>query len=407
MKTYKSLGIFILCILGLFHKVHAQQALTPPMGFMTWNYFQLDIDENKLKSLADAMVDKGLVKLGYDHIFIDDGWQGGRDNRNNMIPDPAKFPSGMKALADYLHKKGLKLGIYSDAAPLTCAGFTASLNFEEQDARTFAEWGIDYLKYDYCGAPVDQETAKKRYKRMGDALKNSGREIVFGLCEWGDRQSWTWGSSVGGSLWRTSADIRDKWKSLKSYNTPHELHSVGAGIMDILNINAPLDEFAGPNKWNDADMLVVGLYGKKGPSGDLGGTGCTDIEYQTQMSLWCMMAAPLMITCDVREMNAITESILTNKDIIKIDQDPLGKQAKRVVFNENWQVFVKPMSNNQKAIAILNSSDKEAEYVLETSVSGLSTGQKIREIWTNKVFSVKKKNSFKVKPHETLVFLTQ
>lgn len=217
--------IFALCFIQSL--LLSAQTETPPMGFMTWNYFGVDFNENDIKSLADDLVSTGLRDLGYDYIFIDDGWQGGRDNRNNIIPDPQKFPSGIKALADYVHSKGLKIGIYSDAAPLTCAGYTASLNFEEQDAKTFADWGIDYLKYDYCGAPADSVTAKKRYKKMSDALKKTNRNIVFSICEWGDRKPWHWAKNAGGTLWRTSADIRDKWKATEPYTTPEELHRWG------------------------------------------------------------------------------------------------------------------------------------------------------------------------------------
>ncbi|HXS55806.1 MAG TPA: glycoside hydrolase family 27 protein, partial [Hanamia sp.] len=322
---------FLLC-LG-FSSVRAQNisnlkvdlAPTPPMGWMTWNFFGTDINETIIHEVADAMVNNGMVKAGYDHIMIDDGWQGGRDNKNNIIPDPKKFPSGIKALADYVHAKGLKLGIYSDAAQLTCADYTASLGFEEQDAKTFASWGIDYLKYDYCHAPSDSNTAKIRYKKMADALRSSGRLIVFSICEWGGRQPWFWAAGVGGQLWRTTGDVRDSWKSL-THN---------------LDINANLSAYAGPGHWNDPDMLIVGLRGSKGPAGDLGGTGCNDIEYQSNMSLWCMMASPLVATNDVRNMNAEANRILLNDEMIAIDQDALGKQADKKTANDSWEIFEK------------------------------------------------------------------
>lgn len=189
-------------------------APTPPMGWMTWNMFKGDISEQLIKEIADAMVESGLRDAGYKYVFIDDLWQGGRDNRNNIIPDPKKFPNGIKALADYVHSKGLKLGIYSDAAQLTCGGCTASYGFEEQDARTFASWGVDYLKYDYCNAPEDSATARLRYKTMADALSKSGRDIVLGICEWGQRNGEEWCEHVGGQLWRTSSDVRDMWKDI-------------------------------------------------------------------------------------------------------------------------------------------------------------------------------------------------
>ena len=407
MKLKTTLLIFSFVLTHtLLSQNQSQLAPTPPMGFMTWNYFGLDIHENDIKTLADAMVETGLRDLGYNYIFIDDGWQGGRDNKNNIIADPAKFPSGMKSLVDYVHIKGMKIGIYSDAAPLTCGGYTASLNFEEQDAKTFAAWGFDYLKYDYCGAPADWQTAISRYERMAKALQNSGRDIAFGICEWGDRSPWLWARKAGGHLWRTTADVRDKWKShAPAGSAPHELHGYGAGILDILEINAGLDKYAGPNGWNDPDMLVVGLYGKKGaPSTDLGGTGCTDTEYQSQMSLWCLMAAPLMITCDVRNMNEATKRILTNKDIIAIDQDPLGIQAERKLKTDLLQIFVKPLSNGDVALGILNTSDQEQTIEVNPETLGIFNKRKAKDLWSGQTMKTGKRIKVKMAAHETKVF---
>lgn len=372
-------------------------APTPPMGWMTWNYFADNINEKEIREMADAMVSSGMLKAGYDHVFIDDGWQGGRDNKNNIIPDPKKFPSGIKALADYVHGKGLKLGIYSDAAPLTCAGYTASLNFEEQDARTFASWGIDYLKYDYCGAPEDVETAKARYTRMAKALRNSGHDIAFGICEWGPRKPWLWAAEAGGQLWRTTYDVRDKWKRRSTENN-------GEGMMDILDVNAELSEYAGPGHWNDMDMLVVGLYGKKGPSGDLGGTGCTDTEYQSQMSLWCMMASPLAATNDLRNMNAETKRILLNDEVIVLNQDVLGRQAVLKIKNDTWNVFVKSLANGDFAIAILNRSETTQNSKINFAEFGLNESYEIKDLWEHKVIGKGKKWNGKVKSHETKMF---
>lgn len=407
MKLKTTLLIFSFVLTHtLLSQNQSQLAPTPPMGFMTWNYFGLDIHENDIKTLADAMVETGLRDLGYNYIYIDDGWQGGRDNKNNIIADPAKFPSGMKSLVDYVHTKGMKIGIYSDAAPLTCGGYTASLNFEEQDAKTFAAWGFDYLKYDYCGAPADWQTAISRYERMAKALQNSGRDIAFGICEWGDRSPWLWARKAGGHLWRTTADVRDKWKShAPAGSAPHELHGYGAGILDILEINAGLDKYAGPNGWNDPDMLVVGLYGKKGaPSTDLGGTGCTDTEYQSQMSLWCLMAAPLMITCDVRNMNEATKRILTNKDIIAIDQDPLGIQAERKLKTDLLQIFVKPLSNGDVALGILNTSDQEQTTEVNPETLGIFNKRKAKDLWSGQTMKTGKRIKVKMAAHETKVF---
>ena len=357
-------------------------------GLDDLDFFGTDINENIIHEVADAMVNNGMVKAGYDHLMIDDGWQGGRDNKNNMIPDPKKFPSGIKALADYVHSKGLKLGIYSDAAQLTCAGYTASLGFEEQDAKTFASWGIDYLKYDYCHAPADSNTAKIRYKKMADALKNSGRQIVFSICEWGGRQPWLWAAGVGGQLWRTTGDVRDSWKSL-THN---------------LDINANLSAYAGPGRWNDPDMLIVGLRGSKGPAGDLGGTGCNDIEYQSNMSLWCMMASPLVATNDVRNMNTEANRILLNDEMIAIDQDALGKQADKKTANDSWEVFGKPLSNGDYAVAVLNRSGAAQTTNINFSDLGLEGKYEIRDVWQHKIIGKGKSWKGAVQSHETKVF---
>lgn len=409
-KIFLAASITFLLFVGIELKAQTKSvsgevlAVTPPMGWMSWNYFAENINEKELREMADAMVSSGMLKVGYKYLFIDDGWQGGRDNRNNIIADPKKFPSGIKALADYVHSKGLKLGIYSDAAQLTCAGYTASLNFEEQDAKTFARWGIDYLKYDYCGAPADSATAVLRYKKMGDALRKSGRDIVFAICEWGDRKPWHWAAVTGGQSWRTTADVRDKWKSLKPVNKPGDLHAAGAGILDIADINAALHQYAGPGRWNDADMLVVGLYGKEGPSGALGGVGCTDIEYQSQMSLWSMMASPLAATNDIRKMNAATSRILMNEEIIAINQDLLGKQAARMINNEDWSVFVKPLSNGDYAVAILNRSDLTKNYSINWAQLGLKDQFVIRDVWRQQLIGKGRRWKGKVLSHETMVF---
>ena len=292
------------------------------------------------------------------------------------------------------------MGIYSDAAPLTCAGYTASFSFEEQDARTFAGWGIDYLKYDYCNAPPDRETAKTRYKSISDALTHSGRNIVLGICEWGGRQPWLWGKSVGGSLWRIAGDIRDKWSA--ESDAP-DVQKGGIGIMDAINANADIAQFAGDGGWNDPDMLIVGLYGRKGPSGDLGGIGCTDVEYQSNMSLWCLMAAPLMVSCDVANMNEATKRILTNKNILAIDQDKLGKQAVRKINNNGWQVFVKPLENNETAIGILNTAKNAEKFEIDLATLGLEGKYTTLNSWNKEVKKNQKKLSYTVASHETVV----
>lgn len=372
----------------------------PPMGWMTWNLFQGNINEQLIRETADAMVEGGFRDAGYEYIFIDDLWQGGRDRQNNIIPDPEKFPNGMKALADYVHSKGLKLGIYSDAAQLTCGGWTASLGFEEQDARTFASWGIDYLKYDYCNAPEDSATARHRYRAMANALQNSGRDIVLGICEWGQRQCEEWCEEVGGQLWRTSYDVRDMWKDI--------VKEGGMGIIDIVNVTAPLAKYVRPGQWPDMDMLVVGLNGMGGPSSNLGGVGCTQTEYQTQMSMWCMMASPLAMTNDLRKVSEDNRRILLNPEIIAINQDVLGKAAERKVMNDNYQIFVRPLADGSHAVALLNTSEKPLTLTADFASLGFAGKYTVRDVWQHKdVARNASKWKERVMPHETRVFVVK
>jgi alpha-galactosidase len=403
MKIYQYLTIvFVFLFLdNSYSQVKSKKedkllAPTPPMGWMTWNFFADNITEKDIKEMADAMVTSGMLEAGYNYIIIDDGWQGGRDNKNNIIPDPKKFPAGMKALAEYVHSKGLKLGIYSDAAQLTCAGYTASFEFEEQDAKIFASWGIDYLKYDYCNAPEDVETAKQRYSKMSAALRSTGRDIVFGICEWGHRKPWLWAAEAGGQLWRTTNDVRDKWKRRSTETN-------GEGILDIVDVNLTLDKFAGVGHWNDMDMLVIGLYGKKGPSGDLGGTGCTDVEYRSQMSLWCMLNSPLTASNDIRSMNAETKRILLNKEMIAINQDALGQAGVLQINNETWTVILKPLSDGDYALAILNRSDAAKQADFSMAQFGLKGKYEMRDVWQYKTVGKGTKWKGSVQGHETKV----
>jgi alpha-galactosidase len=389
--------IFLINILFLSPAI--SQNKLPPMGWMSWNLYGTNINEAIIKDAADYMVESGLSKVGFTYVCIDDGWQGGRDNRNNIIPDPVKFPSGIKALADYVHSKGLKLGIYSDAAQLTCEKYTASFGFEAQDARTFALWGVDYLKYDYCNAPVDKATAIERYTTMSNALKNTGRDIVFAICEWGMREPWLWASKAGGNVWRTTWDTRDVWESTKFDDTYN-------GLLNIYDVNIELSDYVTPNHLNDPDMLVVGLYGK-GLASSIrpeSKVGCTDIEYQSNMSLWCLMAAPLMISCDLKNMNQSTKSILLNKEIIAINQDSICKQAKRIIHNRDYDVLIKPLTNGDYAVGILNRSNTQATLAINFKHLGIEDKFKVRNVWLH----TQTKNpidSWKgvVKPHETIV----
>lgn len=381
-----------------------QLALTPPMGWNSWNPFGARVSDKVLRETADAMVSSGLKDVGFEYLVIDDMWVARRDSISGvLVPDPKRFPMGMKALADYVHSKGLKFGIYSDAGTLTCGKLPASFGHEEIDARTFAEWGVDYLKYDYCFCPDyvsannDYRMAMDRYKRMGDALKATGRPIVFSICEWGPRSPWLWGREVGGHLWRTSYDVYDKWDSPRNETSP-------IGIMASVDVASNLERFAGPGGWNDPDMLVVGLKN----TGNIKGGGCNDIEYRTQMSMWCMLAAPLMIGCDVSKMEETTKTILLNKDIIAIDQDVLGKQGFRVVRKDGFEAWKKPLANNKVAIALLNrnSTDQSVSASWKELELKSDAKYKIYDVWKHTfVETTGGSISAKLRPHECEVYV--
>ena len=350
-----------LILLALCAPLPAQQAdslaLTPPMGWNSWNLIEGHVSAQLLCEIADSMAVNGLRRAGYQYIIIDDLWVGGRDARNRLFPDPQRFPNGMKAVADYVHAKGFKLGIYSDAAEYTCGGVTGSYHFEELDARTFAEWGIDYLKYDYCNAPVDVATAFVRYRKMGDALKATGRPIVFAICEWGQRRPWLWAKAAGGHLWRTTYDSRDGWQS-------NDLNLTG--IMDIFDQQEGLASYAGPGGWNDPDLLMVGLWGKgKSSSPDARFRGLTATEYRSHFVLWAMLAAPLILNCDVRHLDPQTREIVLNREVIAIDQDALGIQGKTIHREKDLQVLARPLTGGDIALCILNRSSGPARYQLD------------------------------------------
>ncbi len=404
MKRYRNFFLSSLLVLlpltGMQASGRDHLAPTPPMGWMTWNMYAGNINEQLVKQVADVMVAEGYLEAGYQYIFIDDLWQGGRDKFNNIVPDPEKFPSGIKALADYVHVKGLKLGIYSDAASLTCAGVTGSLNFEDQDARTFASWGIDYLKYDYCNAPSDSAEAHRRYARMAQALTKSGRDIAFGVCEWGQLHPELWAHQAGGQLWRTTYDVRDMWSKGESRGA--------MGIYDIIKLTVPLSQYAGPGRWNDMDMLVVGLEGKGGPSSDLGGKGCSYIEYQSQMSMWAMLASPLAMSHDILSTSAEARRILLNKEVIAIDQDPMGVAARQVLTQRGCDIYMRPLADNRTAVAILNASDKETHVKLIFNDLGLKGRYAVRDVWAHRIVSAKAQGwKGKLRPHETIVLVLQ
>lgn len=379
-------------------------ALTPPMGWNSWNGLGENVSEEYIRAVADSFITLGLKDAGYTYINLDDYWQGGRDSATGLLyPHPKRFPSGIKALSDYVHSKGLKLGIYSDAGTMTCGDQPGSYTYEEKDAKTFAEWGIDYLKYDYCycddyvSGNNDYRKAIARYKAMGDALKATGRPMIYSICEWGPRSPWLWGKEVGGHLWRTSYDVGDKWED------PRNEHSQ-IGILTSIDVMCDLERFAGPGGWNDPDMIVVGL----GNKGYIKGGGCTEPEYRTQMSMWCMFSAPLIISCDVRNMNQETKNILLNKDVIAIDQDPLGKQAFRVWRKDGVEAWKKPMANGRIAMAFLNRNSGPETVIVPYDQLELEKGSAfdVYDVWKHE--NVKQEEgslSSKMNSHECQVYV--
>ena len=313
-------------------------ALTPPMGWNSWNKFACDINEKIVRATADAMVTSGMKDAGYQYVVVDDCWHGKRDANGFITADPERFPSGMKALADYIHSKGLKFGIYSDAGRMTCGRRPGSQGHEYQDALTYARWGVDYLKYDWCY--TGGRNAEEAYALMADALRSTGRDIVLSICEWGTNQPWLWASKIG-NLWRTTGDITDKWQGKYSYSW---------GIVNIVDMNEPLWPYAGPGHWNDPDMLEVG------------NGGLTPTEYRSHFSLWAMMAAPLIAGNDIANMDETTRSILLNKEVIAVDQDRLGIQGRRVSKTGDREVWVKPLSGGARAVLLFNRGKDPVDF---------------------------------------------
>ncbi|HEY7048024.1 MAG TPA: NPCBM/NEW2 domain-containing protein [Jatrophihabitantaceae bacterium] len=352
-------------------------AKTPPMGFNDWNSFGCNVDEQLIKQTADFFVSSGLKDAGYQYVNIDDCWlTHSRDANGRLVPDPVKFPDGIKGTADYVHSKGLKLGIYEDAGTATCAGYPGSLGHEKVDAQTFADWGVDYLKYDNCNnaGSTTKEQYIQRYTAMRDALAATGRPIVYSLCEWGVNEPWTWGADVG-NLWRTTGDISDNWNSLKS----------------IIEQNAPLAQYAHPGAWNDPDMLEVG------------NGGMTDTEYKTHFGLWAEMSAPLLIGSDLRKATPATMAILSNKDVIAIDQDPLGKPGAVIAQNNGTMVFNKQLANGDRAVALYNSNDASATISTTTAALGLSgsPAYTVKDLWSGTTSEVADTITASVPAHGT------
>ena len=340
-------------------------ALTPPMGWNSWNKFACDVNERTVRDTADAMVSSGMRDAGYQYVVIDDCWHGPRDANGFITADAKKFPSGIKALADYVHARGLKFGIYSDAGRLTCGGRPGSQGHEYQDALTYARWGVDYLKYDWCS--TGDRNAQEAYAVMADALRSSGRDIVFSMCEWGTAKPWLWAKNTG-NLWRTTGDIWD------SFSTKDKAHDWAHPVTEIVDMNEPLWSYAGPGHWNDADMLEVG------------NGGMSPAEYRSHFSLWAMMASPLMAGNDVAHMDETTRSILLNKEVIAIDQDALGIQGHRVRKDGNGELWVKPLKDGGLAVLLFNRGDVPATIggsggELAWQTKGRT---KVRDLWAHK-----------------------
>ena len=313
-------------------------AMTPPMGWNSWNKFACNVSEKMLMETADAMASNGLKDAGYEYIVIDDCWQISRDSAGFIVADPVRFSSGIKALADYIHSKGLKFGIYSCAGTKTCAGRPGGRGHEFQDAYMYAKWGVDYLKYDWCSS--DGQTQKESYTLMSSMLKEAGRPIVFSLCEWGGSKPWEWAGEVG-HLWRTTGDIGDCFDCFKDQGTWKS-----NGVMKILDMQKDMRQYAGPGHWNDPDMLEVG------------NGGMNENENRAHFAMWCMIAAPLIAGNDLRNMEPKTLAILTNAGAIAINQDALGIQGLKYASDGGFETWMKPLAGGDWAVCFLNRSEE-------------------------------------------------
>ncbi|KAG8380962.1 hypothetical protein BUALT_Bualt06G0071000 [Buddleja alternifolia] len=355
---------------------------TPQMGWNSWNFFACDINEKVIKETADALISTGLAKLGYNYVNIDDCWSElQRDSKGQLVADSKAFPSGIKSLADYVHSKGLKLGIYSDAGAFTCQVRPGSIFHESDDAKLFASWGVDYLKYDNCfNLGIEPE---KRYPPMRDALNATGRTIFYSLCEWGVHDPALWAGKVGNS-WRTTDDINDSWASMTT----------------IADLNDKWAAYAGPGGWNDPDMLEVG------------NGGMTYEEYRAHFSIWALMKAPLLIGCDVRNMTAETFEIISNEEVIAVNQDSLGVQGRKVYAygpDNCYQVWAGPLSGQRLAVVIWNRSSKTSTITAKWATLGLESSTKvsIRDLWKHEYVSENKVASFgaRVKGHSCEMYI--
>ena len=329
-------------------------ARTPPMGWASYNKFGLAIDEELIRAVADSLVATGMRDAGYVYLEIDDGWQGERETDGVLRPND-RFRD-MKALSSYIHSKGLKLALYSSPGPKSCGGFEGSYGHEDQDAQTFAAWGLDYLKYDWCSASTIYSRADEMravYQKMGEALRATGRPIVYSLCQYGIFKVWQWGPKVGANLWRTTHDIKDNWKSMS----------------DIGFSQDGLESYAGPGHWNDPDMMEVG------------NGGMSIEEYRTHMTLWVILAAPLLVGNDPRTMTDDIKEILLNREVLAVNQDTLGKQGRRLIRNGTAEIWAKPLSDEAVAVALFNRGASLARVSVRWSELGLNGRYRARDLW--------------------------
>jgi len=357
MKSARKL-LILLSVFGFALAASAADptlAATPPMGWNSWNHFACKVTAADVRSAADAIASNGMKDAGYVYVNVDDCWQGTRDQAGRIQPN-AKF-GDMKALADYVHSKGLKIGIYSSPGPKTCAGYEGSYGHEEQDAQQYAAWGFDYLKYDWCSAAkvYQRNQMQEVYKKMHDALVRSGRPIVFSLCQYGYERVWRWGTAVGGNLWRTTEDIDDHYDR-----------------MSVIGFDQDgLESFAGPGHWNDPDML------------EIGNGGMSHDEYVTHMSLWVLLAAPLLAGNDLSKMTRDTVDLLTNKEVLAVDQDAKAVQGRRVAQEGPLEVWAKPLADGAVAVGLFNRGESPNSLTVNFKDIGVTGSAKVRNLWTH------------------------
>lgn len=381
------------------------QMPVPFMGWLSWNSVQNEVSEDIVRKVVQIFKAKGLYACGWKTIMLDDLWQANeRQPDGTPKADEKRFPNGIKALSNYIHKEGMKFGLYTDVAELTCANAFGSLGYEDIDAKTYADWKVDIVKCDYCHAPSDLLTAKKRYKDIYEAFKGAGNNTVLYICEWGEREPWKWGAEIGGRCWRVSQDVRDCWTGKGN----------GEGVVQSIRDMKHLSIYQGVNRFNDADMLCTGLHATGKSSNDLcggKGPGMTQDEYRTQFALWCMWSSPMMLSFDPR-LKTFTKddyAILTNKDLIALDQDPMGQQADLISEDNDMVVFAKDCANGDIAISVTNMSDRDKDFTFDFSkIPALDVYKSyhVRDLWTQSMLAKKVTSllTTKVASHATKVF---